>query len=83
MKNYLIIIGSLLLLGCHSNYTYRKGFEKAWNPDLVAEKSTRSYEKSALAKTEAQKTKEVISANNSMPTVSIVSKDTLTQKVTK
>ena len=41
MKNYLAIIWSLLLLGCHSNYTYREGFEKAWNPDLGAEKQVK------------------------------------------
>lgn len=57
MKNYLIIIGSLLLLGCHSNYTYRKGFEKAWNPDLGAEKQVKkkSIEHSNLVESQFSK----------------------------
>ena len=51
------MIGSLLLFGCQSNYTYREGFDKAWNPDLGAEKQVKkkSIEHSNLVESQVSK----------------------------
>ena len=85
-KLFLGVILISAIFSCRSTYDFRGDSNNRWVPNLETsqnEKSTRNYEKSALAKTEVQKINEEISANNSLPIVSSVSKDTFTQKVTK
>ena len=86
MKNYIIIMSSLLLLGCSSTYVYRGDSNNRWVPDLQTtqnEQSIKSTDKSTLPKMEVQKTDERISSKNSISIIPSVSKDTFYQIVPK